>query len=79
MVYLVKVVETYRADTEEEAQKLIDEAKESNDYELVKFISENKVAKQKGEVIDEWVRTTLTKVFTSEKEPERSVKVEYEV
>ena len=52
--YLIKVTEQYRCDSEEEARKLIEEAKKNNQYTVTKSSSEIKTLKQKGEIIDEW-------------------------
>ncbi len=54
--YLIKVTEQYRCDTEAEAEVLINEAKESGQYTVVKSSSEIKTTKAKGEVVDEWRR-----------------------
>ena len=54
MRYLIQTVETYRADTEAEAQGLIAEAKQAGEYALTKYVSEKKEVKAKGEVIDEY-------------------------
>lgn len=67
--FLIKTTEVYRCDTEQEANALIKEAKESNLYTVSKTSSEIKTLKQKGEIIDEWRRVTITKVFNEEKEP----------
>ena len=67
--YLTQTVETYRADSESEAEQLIADAKASTEYELKKHNAEKKEVKQKGEVIDEYWKVSLTKIFTSEKEP----------
>ena len=67
--YLVKTTEMYRADTESEAVELVDDAKADPRYEVTKSTIENRTSKLKGEVIDEWKRVTITKVFTIEKEP----------
>lgn len=75
--YLLKVDETYRADTEEEAARLIEEAKANNSFVLSKYTSVQRQTKQKGEVVDEWYRVTLTKVFDSEKEPIGCATVSY--
>ena len=74
--YLIKVTEQYRCDTE--AEVLINEAKESGQYTVVKSSSEIKTTKAKGEVVDEWRRVLITKEFTSEKEPAEQVVVSYE-
>ena len=79
MRYLIQTVETYRADTEAEAQGAISEAKAAGEYILTKYTSEKKEVKAKGEVIDEYYKVTLTKTFTSIKEPDAIASVIYEV
>ncbi len=71
--YLIKVTEQYRCDTEEEAKSLVEEAKKSNQYTVIKSSNEIKTLKQKGEIVDEWRRVLITKEFTSEKEPAEQV------
>ena len=78
MKYLLKTVETYRVATEDEAKKLIEEAKKDKNFTLVKYLSEMREQKAKGEVIDSWYRVTLTKAFTDEKEPDTTVIVNYQ-
>ena len=77
MAYLINVTETYRVDSESEVSKIIEEAKNDNKYELVKYSSVSKETKQKGEVVDSWYRLTLTKQFCSEKEPSGNIQVVY--
>ena len=77
--YLLKTVETYRVANDDEAKRLIEEAKNDSSYTLAKYSSEQKCTKQKGEIIDEWVRVSLTKEFCSEKEPDVTASVHYEV
>lgn len=77
--YLVSTVETYRVDTEAEAVQAIEEAKKDDAYSLGKYASEYKTRKSKGEIIDEFWKVTLTKVFNDIKEPDTIVKVDYEV
>ena len=72
--YLVSTTETYRVDTENEA-----EAKQNGSYVLGKYTSEHKERKSKGEVIDEYWKLTLTKLFNDIKEPDSIVNVNYEV
>ena len=69
MKYLIKTTEQYRCDTEKEAVDLIKQAKQASEYNVVKYNSEIKTLKQKGEVVDEWRRVTITKEFSEEKEP----------
>lgn len=68
-MYLIKTTETYRCESEKEANELVKKAKESVNYEVSKSTIENRQAKQKGEIVDEWKRVTITKVFCEEKEP----------
>ena len=77
--YLVSTTETYRVDTESEATRTIEEAKQNGSYILGKYISEHKERKSKGEVIDEYWKLTLTKMFNDIKEPDSIVNVSYEV
>ena len=77
--YLVSTTETYRVDTENEAAKAIEEAKQDGSYVLGKYTSEHKERKSKGEVIDEYWKLTLTKLFNDIKEPDSIVNVNYEV
>ena len=78
MKYLISTVETYRVNNESDVEALISEAKGAREYELAKYTREYKEKKSKGEVIDAWYKVTLTKKFTDEKEPDRSVEVSYE-
>ena len=77
--YLVSTVETYRVDTESEATKAIEEAKQDNSYILGKYASEHKERKSKGEVVEEYWKLTLTKIFNDIKEPDSYITVNYEV
>ena len=79
MRYLIQTTEVYRADTEAEAQGVISEAKAANEYALAKYSSEAKEVKAKGEVIDTYYKVSLTKVFTSMKEPDIIAHVTYEI
>lgn len=77
--YLISTVETYRVDTESEATKAIEEAKNDTSYILGKYTSEHKERKSKGEVIDEYWKLSLTKIFNDIKEPDSTVIINYEV
>jgi len=68
--YLIKVTEQYRCDLEQEAMKLIEEAKKSSQYTVTKSSNEIKTQKKNGEIIDEWRRVIITKEFCQEKEPD---------
>ena len=76
--YLTKVTEQYRCDSEAEAISLIEEAKKDNLDTVIKSSNEIKLVKQKGEVVDEYRRVTITKEFTTEKEPDICVIPKYE-
>ena len=77
MKYLIQTVETYRVDKEDEAKRMIEEAKSDNHFILKKYSSEYKEKKQKGEIIDTYYKVTLTKAFTDEKEPEFRTEISY--
>ena len=79
MKYLIKAVEQYRVDSEAEAKKLIEEAKADRNYTLSKYSSEYKWTKAKGEIVDEWFRVILTKEFNTEKEPNCTVDITYDI
>lgn len=76
--FLIEVTENYRADTENEALQMIQEAKESSQYTLRKQSYTYKERKQKGEVVDCWWKVSLTKVFDDEKEPSGCASIEYD-
>jgi hypothetical protein len=77
--YLITTTETYRVDTEEEVQTILEEAKNDSNYTVVKYSSTYKEKKAQGEVVDSWYRLTITKAFTDEKDPDRDVQITYGV
>lgn len=77
--YLVSTVETYRVDTEAEATAAIEAAKKDNAYILGKYTSEHKERKSKGEVVDEYWKLSLTKLFNDIKDADTPVTVSYEI
>jgi hypothetical protein len=77
--YLVSTTETYRVDTERESAEAIEEAKKDTTYILGKYTNEHKERKSKGEVVDEYWKLTLTKMFNDIKEPDNVYNVTYEV
>ena len=77
--YLVSTIETYRVDTEAEATKAIEEAKNDSSYILGKYTSEHKERKSKGEIVDEYWKLSLTKIFNDIKEADTVVNINYEV
>lgn len=79
MVYLIKTTETYRCNSEKEAQELIEDAKKAGEYELSKYSNTTKEIKVKGEVEDIYQLVVLTKTFTDAKDPDIAATVTYEV
>ena len=77
--YLCQVQEIYRVDSEAEAANLIEAAKKDNTFTLLKSSTEYKTIKAKGEIVDEYWKTTLVKHFTDLKEPDCTVSVDYTV
>ena len=77
MKYLLTTTEVYRVESENEAKKMIEEAKEDNHFILKKYTSEYKEKKQKGEVIDTYWKVSLVKTFTREKDPQFRTVVSY--
>lgn len=77
MKYLIKTTEVYRADSESEAEKLINDQKEEFGSALTRYSSTHKERKQKGEVIDDYYHVELVKVFNDEKEPEGNATIHY--
>lgn len=78
MKYLIDVTESYRVDTEEEVNQLIEEAKHDSKYELNKYSRVQKEKKQKGEVVESWYKVTLNKKFCDEKDPVNQITITYE-
>ena len=77
--YLIQTTEIYRADSEAEAQEIINDAKAAMEYNLTKFSSEKKEVKAKGEIIDEYYKVALAKTFTDIKDPGIQVEISYEI
>lgn len=77
--YLCQVQEIYRVNSEAEAARLIEEAKSDKRFTLLKSSTEYKTVKAKGEIVDEYWKTTLVKHFTDLKDPDCSVDVSYSV
>lgn len=77
MRYLTKVVETYRLANEKEVEDFLKELKSDSHFEVSKYSSSKKEKKSKGEVIDEWIRFEVTKLFNNEQEPIDIVNINY--
>lgn len=78
MRYLTKVVETYRLSSEKEVEEFLKELKSDHRFTVAKYSSTKKEKKSKGEVIDEWIRFEVTKLFNNEAEPVDVINVNYE-
>ena len=78
MAYLTTVTETYRMKNDEEVKRFLEELKKDPSFEIVKYNSIKKEKKKQGEIIDEWVRFSVTKRFNDEKEPISEVQVRYD-
>lgn len=78
MRYLTKVVETYRLSSEKEVEEFLKELKSNHRFTVAKYSSTKKEKKSKGEVIDEWIRFEVTKLFNDEAEPVDVINVNYE-
>lgn len=76
MKFLLRTVETYRVDSEADATNLIEKAKKK--FNVSKAVSEVRTRKAKGEIVEQWIRVTITKEFTEEKDPSDVVTVSYE-
>lgn len=79
MKYLIQTVETYRVDSEGEADQLIQEAKKDSRFDLLKSSTEKKDVKSKGEIIDTYYKVQLHKAFNEIKEPETDVTIDYQI
>lgn len=78
MAYLVNVTETYRMANDEEVKRFLEDLKSDPSFEIVKYNSVKKEKKQKGEVVEEWVRFSVTKAFNDEKNPDFPIAISYE-
>ncbi len=78
MTYLIQSTDKIRVGTVEEAEKLQKDLKNDNSFELKSFSYVKKEIKEKGEIIEEYVLCTATKIFNVEKYPEQTVNVIYE-
>ena len=76
MKYLINTVETYRVDTEPEAEALITEAKNDVKFILSKYTCQKKEDKK---IDDEYYIVTLNKAFNDGKDPISEVTIDYEV
>lgn len=76
MKYLLKTADTYRVDTLDEVEKLRAAMENDNWFSVDSFSYAYKVNKKTG---DEYYLVTVKKGITDEKDPDRYVKVSYEI
>ena len=79
MEYLLKVTNTYRVHTVQEALNLRDKLAQTDCGELTAFSYTTKYIKEKQQIVDEYQVCKATITFTSEKEPENVITATYEV
>lgn len=78
MRYLLKAVDTYRVASVNDVETLHEELLNDPAFDLVAFSYKTKYIKAKGDIVEEYQVVSATKMFTDEKEPERTVTVTYE-
>lgn len=78
MRYLLKAVDTYRVASVNDVETLHEELLNDPTFDLVAFSYKTKYIKAKGDIVEEYQVVSATKMFTDEKEPERTVTVAYE-
>lgn len=78
MRYLLKAVDTYRVASVNDVETLHEELLNDPTFDLVAFSYKTKYIKAKGDIVEEYQVVSATKMFTDEKEPERTVTVTYE-
>lgn len=79
MKFLISTTEIYRVDSEAEAEQLIQDAKADDKFNLLKYTTEKKDLKLKGEIVDTYFKVSLNKSFNELKEPLNEVDINYEV
>ena len=79
MKFLISTTEIYRVDSEAEAEQLIQDAKTDDKFDLLKYTTEKKDIKLKGEIVDTYFKVSLNKAFNELKEPLKEVDINYEV
>ena len=78
MEYLLNTVITYRVHTVEDAEALHEKLKNDDRFECVSFSRTTKYLKVKGEVVDSYELCKAKLVFTEEKDPELTYRIEFE-
>ncbi len=78
MEYLLNTVVSYRVHTVEDAEALHQRLKSDGRFECVSFSRTTKYIKVKGEVVDSYEVCKAKLVFTEEKDPEMTYRLEFE-
>jgi hypothetical protein len=77
MKYLIKVANTYRVPTVQDALDLRDELSNMDNGELTSFAYTTKFIKEKGQIVEEYQLVKAIIEFNNEKEPESLVDASY--
>lgn len=69
MKFLIQTTEIFRCDSEQEAETFLKDMKKDKNYEITSSTVAKKEVKQKGEVVDSYIKLTVKKVYNEEKDP----------
>lgn len=78
MEYLLNTVVSVRVHTVDEVERLHETLKNDSRFELVQFSYTTKDIKVKSEIVDQYQVVKYKLVFTNEKEPEMTYRMEFE-
>lgn len=78
MEYLLNTVVSVRVHTVEEVERLHETLKNDSRFELVQFSYTTKDIKVKSEIVDQYQVVKYKLVFTNEKDPEMTYRLEFE-
>ena len=68
MKFLIQTTEIFRCDSEQEAETFLKDMKKDKNYEITSSTVAKKEVKQKGEVVDSYIKLTVKKVYNEEKD-----------
>jgi len=78
MNYLIAGTEVWRVPDEAAADKMEQEFRENDLYDLATYNKAYKEVKVKGQVVETYIQVTAKKVFNNIKDPVNDVSVKYE-
>lgn len=78
MEYLLNTVVSVRVHTVDEVERLHETLKNDSRFELVQFSYTTKDIKVKSEIVDQYQVVKYKLVFTNEKDPEMTYRLEFE-